>query len=51
LPIDVNALADGDWLLVVSTDPGLPVTAPPTCGAFGTTAGVLPVALQNFTVE
>ena len=51
LPIDVNALADGDWLLVVSTDPSLPVTTPPTCGAYTVTAGVLPVALQNFTVE
>jgi hypothetical protein len=51
LDVDVNALADGDWLLIVSTDPSLPVTTPPTCGAYTVTAGVLPVALQNFTVE
>ena len=34
VPVDVTALADGDWLLVVSTDPSLPVTVPPTCGAY-----------------
>ena len=51
LDIDVNALADGDWLLVVSTDPSLPVTKPPTCGAYTVTAFVLPVALQSFKVE
>lgn len=33
-PINVNALADGEWLYVVSTDPSLPITNPPTCGPF-----------------
>ena len=33
-PVDVTALADGDWLLVVSTDPSLSVTVPPRCGAY-----------------
>jgi len=51
LAIDANALTDGDWLLVVSTDPGLPVTDPPTCGDFSVEAGVLPVSLQTFTVQ
>lgn len=34
VPVDVTALADGDWLLVVSTDPSLPVTVPPRCGPY-----------------
>lgn len=51
IDIDANTLANGDYLLVVSTDPSLPVTDPPTCGDFTVTAGTLPVALQNFTVE
>lgn len=50
-PIDVSGLAEGDYLLVVSTDPGLPVTDPPTCGDFGVQAGVLPVTVTNFSVE
>jgi hypothetical protein len=35
----------------VNTDPSLPVMNPPTCGAYSVSAGVLPIALQNFTVE
>lgn len=50
-PADVSTLATGDWLLVVSTDPGLTVTDPPRCGAFAVTAGVLPVSLQEFSVN
>lgn len=49
--IDANTLANGDYLLVVSTDPSIPVTDPPVCGDFSVQAGTLPVALQNFTIE
>jgi len=50
-PADVSGLANGDYLLVVSTDPSLAVTDPPRGGAYTVNAGVLPVALQNFSVE
>lgn len=51
LPMNVDGLADGDYLLVVSTDPSLPVTDPPTCGDFTVSTGTLPVSLQSFSVE
>lgn len=53
-PLDLTAagFVDGQsYVLVVSTDPGLPVTDPPTCGDFVLSPGTLPVSLQNFTVQ
>jgi hypothetical protein len=51
LDIDAQPVANGDYLLVVSTDPSIPPTNPPTCGTFELVTGPLPVALQSFTVE
>ncbi|MEO6104727.1 MAG: hypothetical protein ABIP44_13955 [Pseudoxanthomonas sp.] len=40
------------YLLVISTDPGLPPANPPLCGPYNVTvAGTLPVSLQGFSVE
>lgn len=51
LDIDAETVADGNYVLVVSTDPSIPPTNPPTCGTFDLATGLLPVTLQNFTVE
>ena len=51
LDIDAETLANGDYLLVVSTDPSIPVENPPVCGDFTATAGLLPVSLQSFSIE
>lgn len=50
-PVDLSGLANGTYFLVVSTDPSLPVTTPPTCGAYDLTIGTLPVSLQKFEVN
>lgn len=51
MPLDVSTLADGNYLLVVTTDPGMPATDPVTCGDFVVDAAILPVSLQNFSVD
>lgn len=51
LDIDLQPLSNGDYLLVVSTDPSIPVQNPPVCGDFAITAGTLPVSLQSFSIE
>lgn len=50
-PHDVSGLADGDYLLVVSTDPSIDPQNADLCGPVNITAGVLPVSLTNFSVE
>lgn len=51
-PMAVPSLTDGqNYLLIVSTSPGLPVTNPPTGGPYTVTIPVLPVSLQSFSVE
>lgn len=53
LVIPGGALTNGTkYFLVVTKDPSLPATTPPTCGAFNLAVnGILPVSLQNFSVE
>lgn len=52
IEMPVEPLPDGDYLLVVSTDPSIPVQpAPGVCGDYSVTAGTLPVTLQDFSVE
>lgn len=50
-PADISGLADGDYVLVVSTDPSIAVTNPPQCGNYDLTVGTLPVTLQKFDVN
>lgn len=49
--MDLTNVADGDYLLVVSTDPSIPPANPPVCGDFQITPNVLPVELKTFSVE
>ena len=51
LSIELNPLTDGDYLLIVSTDPSIPPTNPPICGAFHLFGGWIPVTLQSFTID
>lgn len=52
LPLEAQPIPNGDYLLVVSTDPSIPVQpAPGVCGNFTVAAGTLPVTLQSFSVE
>lgn len=40
-----------NYLLIVTSDSGLPTTSPPRCGEFSWGYTALPVALQSFSVE
>lgn len=40
-----------NYLLIVTSDAGLPTTTPPRCGDFSVTYAALPVSLQSFSVE
>lgn len=53
LPPDLSdALTNGQsYVLIVSTDSGIPVANPPVCGPFGLTTPTLPVELQTFSVD
>ncbi|PZQ13534.1 MAG: hypothetical protein DI564_11635 [Rhodanobacter denitrificans] len=54
VPLDVGAmgLQNGqNYLLIVTSDSGLPATTPPRCGDFSVTYTALPVSLQSFSVE
>ena len=51
LDIHLISIADGSYVLVVSTDPSIPPTNPPACGTFDLWSGFLPVVLQSFAVE
>jgi hypothetical protein len=49
-PVDISVLPDGNYLLVVSTDPSIP--SPPTvCGSFQLILPPIPVTLQKFEVN
>ena len=51
VPIPASALTSGtEYLLIVSTDPSIPLANPPICGDF-TTMGPFPVSLQTFSVD
>lgn len=50
--LDTAGLTDGTtYLAIVSTNPSLPVTDPPTCGDFTMDNDTLPVDLQKASVE
>lgn len=56
-PLNLDApnpgpLTDGQtYLAIVTTDPGLPVTDPPTCSDYTMTIDTLPVELKSMDVE
>ena len=50
LDIDGSEIPSGDYLVIVSTDPSIPATNPPTCGAFDLNI-LSPVTLQSFVVD
>lgn len=54
IPIDLETigLVDGNtYLVIVSTDPGIDPTDPPTCGDFTLNPQHLPVELQSFSID
>lgn len=52
LNIESMGLQNGqNYLLIVTSDSGLPTTTPPRCGDFSVTYTALPVSLQSFSVE
>ncbi|HJU38106.1 MAG TPA: hypothetical protein VJ724_00940 [Tahibacter sp.] len=53
VPINASVLVNGtSYLLIVSTDPSIPLANPPVCGAASTVLpNPLPVSLQKFSVE
>lgn len=54
VPLNVESmgLQNGqNYLLIVTSDSGLPTTSPPRCGDFSMTYTALPVSLQSFSVE
>lgn len=54
VPFDINnsgLVAGTQYFVFVTSDPGLPVTAPPRCGDFSLSPQVLPVELQSFSVD
>lgn len=54
VPVNVDSLgltSGGTYYLIVTTDLGLAVTAPPRCGDFSMSWGSLPVSLQNFSID
>ncbi|WP_150132002.1 hypothetical protein [Dokdonella koreensis] len=54
VPLNIQSmgLQNGtNYLLIVTSDSGLPTTTPPRCGDFSVTYTALPVSLQSFSVE
>lgn len=52
LPFNVETLTPGTrYYVFFTSDSGLPVTAPPRCGAVAVNTDTLPVELQSFSVE